>query len=254
MIAYFEREFEWMRENLLGLWCPSFSGATHQNLPDISGNNNLGRLINFDRNLAWKTDGVKIGLDFDGLNDQVLFDRGLQIPINTTYTVTAWIKKTVLGVAGRNGGIFRGSNTFLVTGETSGRLWARHNNINIASDASGPVLLNAGWCHVGLSWDGVRANLIFNGVVAFSVATTSSEAFTISALGFQGTNFLLGELDDVRIFNRALTPQQIRNQYLANRGGGILHEPPKRRAFFVPAAPLPGPVRRRSSRFLGFPG
>jgi hypothetical protein len=54
------------------------------------------------------------------------------------------------------------------------------------------------------------------------------------------------------LMDAAPTASEIGFIYEQGRGGGLVHEPPRRRSFFVPT--LPFPVRRRSSRFLAFPG
>jgi hypothetical protein len=218
---------------------------------------NHGTLIGFSSNghdsyLA--SDGM-VALNLDGANDQLNLSSGVAIGQNEPYCVTAWVNKTALGSnPGHNGGLFRGGDTFLMTSENVGRLWARHNNINISSSTSGPLVLNAGWVQIGLQWDGVRASLIFNGRVFTSVLVSSSAAFTISFFGQQGNQFFRGLIDDLTIFNTSITASEIQFIDEQGRGGGMLREPPKRRSFFVPTLPLPLPVRRRASRFLTFPG
>jgi len=252
LTAYYPPEWENLASRIAGRWCPSFTGDTGSRLPDTKGQN-LGTLSNFTPNNAFVASDGLVALDLDGVNDQVVLTNGVLIGQAQHYCVTAWVNKTALGTnPAHNGGVFRGANTILMTSENVGRLWARHNNTNISSSTSGPLVLNAGWVQIGLQWDGVGASLIFNGRVFTSVPVSSSSAFTISFFGQQGNQFFRGLIDDLTIFNTSISESDMQFLYEQGRGGGLLHEPPRRRSFFVPT--LPFPVRRRSSRFLAFPG
>ena len=99
--------------------------------------------------------------------------------------------------------------------------------------------------------DGVEgATYTITGTAAIDTRNTGMTFGTIS--GAPNNNNFLGQIDDARICDRALTAPEIWQLYERGRGGGLLHEPPRRRAFFVPTVPVAN--RRRSSRFLAFPG
>jgi hypothetical protein len=253
LTAYYPTEWKNLAGRIAGRWCPSFTGNTGSRLPDTKGQN-PGTLLNFTPtgNHAFVASDGLVALDLDGVNDEIILTDSVLIRQNQQYCVSAWVNKTAIALNNFNGGVFRGGDTFLMSSENTGRLWARHNNVNVSSSTAGPLLLNAGWVQIGLQWDGVRANLIFNGRVFTSVLVSSSTAFTISFFGQQGNQFFLGLIDDLTIFNTSINVSDMQFLYEQGRGGGLLHEPPKRRSFFVPTLPIP--VRRRSSRFLTFPG
>jgi hypothetical protein len=106
--------------------------------------------------------------------------------------------------------------------------------------------------------NGIEQTLSFTGyTVPSSTATLSNTVFRLGAYLDPGETSAYqwnGFLDDFILFDRntALTANEVRFIYDQGRGGGMLREPPRRRSVFVPT--LPFPVRRRSSRFLTFPG
>lgn len=210
--------------NIVGRWVPS-AGATGFCLVDRVRSNH-GTLTNMDPASDWVVSGGKGALDFDGANDQLNLSRAIAFGTNAPYAVTAWVNKTALGTnSGNNGGIFRDGNTFLVTSENVGRLWGRHSGTNLADANTGPLLLNAGWSHVGITWNGSTASLIFNGSFFTSASVASSTAFSISVIGQQVGQFLLAQLDDLTIWNTGLTANEVREIYRLGRGYGVFPEP-----------------------------
>jgi hypothetical protein len=109
------------------------------------------------------------------------------------------------------------------------------------------------WNHIASVRVGTAVSLFHNGIQVASGTLLVNDAASPDRIGQRNsTLFYSGLADDVLIFDSALTPNEFRFIYEQGRGGGMLREPPKRRSVFVPT--LPFPVRRRSSRFLTFPG
>jgi hypothetical protein len=82
------------------------------------------------------------------------------------------------------------------------------------------------WTHVAVSWDGTSAgsgiNYYFNGVLNNNASgvdgsgdTTDDSGITLGIAGdvFGGTNYLNGSIDDVRIYNRVLSPDEVKRLY-----------------------------------------
>jgi hypothetical protein len=198
----------------------------------------------------WVASGGKGALDFDGTNDQLNLSRAIAFGTNAPYAVTAWINKTALGAnPATNGGIFRDGGTFLITSENAGRLWGRHNGTNLAGASTGPLLLNTGWSHVGITWNGSTASLIFNGSFFTSASVATSTAFSISVIGQQLSEFLRAQLDDIIIWNTGLTANEVREIYRLGRGYGVFPEPDFDEGFT--AAGFKAYWARRQSQLIG---
>ena len=245
-----------MEDRLIGLWCPSFSGATQGILPDLSGKDNNCNLIGLDRNTAWQTVSDKTALFHDGVDDRVFSGAfPMSAMANATNSFSVWLHPTTTTTNTRPFGL----------GEFGSAFALRFNfqNLEFLFGGTAPLSVNMEntsfanrWTHVCGVANANGARLFFNGVLVGSRTDTVSITKTNGlGIGYRfGVNseFYSGYTDDLRLFARTVSENETVQIFEKQRGGGLLHEPPKRRAFFVPALPLP--VRRRSSRFLGFPG
>jgi hypothetical protein len=85
-------------------------------------------------------------------------------------------------------------------------------------DIAASVLPEGEWAHVGVTFDGTTAIVYIDGTKvvegAFSFGSDPGAAVQFGACEAQGGNPFNGALDEVKIFDRALSPFEIR--YLAN--------------------------------------
>ena len=102
-----------------------------------------------------------------------------------------------------------------------------HNSFPNSTDLIGNTsLIPNNWYHVVGTWDGITVKLYVNGVVDNTLASsvgmsnmTNPDYFNIGSSGYGGngsTNFpsgTYGALDDIGIWNRALTQQEITDLY-----------------------------------------
>jgi hypothetical protein len=242
---------------MVGRWCPSFSGNTGLQLPDTMGRNH-GTLINFSNNGndAYVASPDKLALDFDGSNDFVF----ATIPLlSGTLSFSVWAR----GVPGNASTNYIASIPVVSSG-SNGVDFKNPTNVQANLSLNGTfVTISSGvdirgpWSHLLLGYQNGVAFFYVNGILVGSQAwangvnALSSRELNLGRFGTFGS-YSPVRLDDITIFNAALTAGEIKFIYEQGRGGGMLREPPRRRSFFVPTLPLP--VRRRSSRFLAFPG
>ena len=146
------------------------------------------------------------------------------LPIgNSTYTQTAWFNASALGGRGIIGwGSYGGGNqvTALRLFGTSGGF--RH--YWWGNDLDSGVTLNTGqWYHVAATFDGTTRKLYLNGQLLVSDQPTghnaSANSFAVGATNNFSERFM-GLLDDVAIFNRALTATEVA-QLAGGAGAGI---------------------------------
>jgi hypothetical protein len=242
-----------MEHGLQLLLCPSFSGATQGIAPDLSGKDNNCTLINMDRNTAWQTSGGKVALDFDGNDDCVASP--LTTPSTTQLTMSCWARLRSTGGQGTGfSRLFSRANTsqFALSYTSSGLAVAINGSTsNFAYTADSTT-----FDYFCATWDGATIRMFVNSSQLGSASHSGTLSASTTAINLGGVSGLQrtvdGFVDDWRLYLRALTAPEIRQLYERDRGGGLLHEPPKRRSFFVPTLPFAN--RRRSSRFIGFPG
>ena len=245
MLAYWERDCEWMGDGLQLAICPSFTGPTSLAAIDVSGRSNHATLTNMDRNTAWQANGGKGAIS-------TLAGGTVRVPnapaINPTeaMSITVWVNYTepqgaraVIAKAGDVGqyGIFTdiGNNR-----KISFVLWENPKTTHRAISTS---LYNDGQWHLVC---GVynRANVIINidGGADVVVGGAYSGNIPVTSQGLwmgaftNGGGAFAGLFDDGRVYNRALTAPEIRQLYERDRAGGMLRQPPSRRSYYAQLA------------------
>lgn len=186
---------------------------------DSSGNNNNINMLG-SVSCAPGIDNSK-GVKFDG------FDDYLQLPFNhyfstNTITLSAWIKPTGSGqnnpriIAIGKSGSYAQAYSLLLEGTSTKR-----KLIFILSDYSTETWVlstsyisdNSGWHHVAATYDGTRATVYIDGVRRGQIATTQPIASTSDVISVgdsdNGLDSYIGSVDDVRIYNRALSTTEI---------------------------------------------
>ncbi len=170
------------------------------------------------------------GCEFDGTNDEIntASDFSSQITGIDTVTISGWVNPSITpSVFDAFFGIRSGSVNFYVL-----RLSGTNNlecRINTGSgsgfiDASPTPTITPGvWQHIALVYNGSNIFCYINGVQE-GTATVSGN-FASSSLPFDvgndvNNNFFEGFIDEVRMYSRALSEDEIRTQYLRGSGFG----------------------------------
>lgn len=228
-------------QGLIGAWCP-FLGPTGLTLFDHSGYKNHGSLVNMSPGSAYliSADSHRAGyaLEFDGSDDKVDVPDSPIWDASDDISISCWLNYDTKAL----------NEAFLCRWDESSnqRVWSiafqddSVGNIRFDTSSSGGfegqnnVASTSGtaagsWYHILCCHNSVdRTNKIYlNGSLE---ATTSSTEIALhnSDIGvfigyspqFGGSEKLLdGRLDDVRIYNRALTDRQVQQIYLRGRAG-----------------------------------
>jgi len=98
-------------------------------------------------------------------------------------------------------------------------------------NGNAPLPLNT-WSHVAMTYDGANLRAFVNGVNTRTVAATGAIPVTNGLLRLgkrvMNTESWVGQLDEMSIYNRALTAAEIRDQFYAGSGGkykGVINPP-----------------------------
>jgi VCBS repeat-containing protein len=165
---------------------------------------------------TWSTAGRNGGaLSFDGVNDVVTIADHSSLDLTTGMTLEAWVRpSTVSGwrtVFLKN--VSGGFAYVLLAGDASSLPagYVRTTGDLNATGSSG-LAVNV-WTHMALTYDGTTLRLYVGGAQVGSRAVTGSMVVTNGALTIGGSNlgagYFQGLIDDVRIYNRALTALEI---------------------------------------------
>lgn len=163
---------------------------------------------------------------FDGTDDFIQFsDNADHRP--SVVTVSMWAKASragsydVLIDSGNQGNfeVFWNANRFIPAVNISG--------VGLIADTATSSTYGSGtWHHVVMTYDGVYLTLYVDGVIEVHRATPGSIAYTggnkaLYVGSYIGSsNYYYGLIDDIRIYNRALSHTEIESLYQGNQGTG----------------------------------
>lgn len=163
-------------------------------------------------------------LYLDGLGSYVTFP-GTGVPNgNASFTIEAWINPTTIPTGGEDGGqiTFWGNQTanqangFRLRGPSGVRhyFWGNDHDanftMNILPDTTG--LNGDGWHHLALTYNGTQTVWYWNGTVIGTRQTAAG--VNVAAVNHRigarlGAEYFNGFLDEIRIWNRARTGEEI---------------------------------------------
>jgi uncharacterized repeat protein (TIGR02543 family) len=179
---------------------------------DYSGFNNIGTLSN----VTWTTSG-KFGeaLSFNGTNAWVTISDAPSLDLTTGLTLEAWIFPTTT-TGTRDIVIKEGNNVDIYN--LYARNWRGRPEVNVFVGgtnwvAEGTALAANVWTHVAGTYDGSVVRLFVNGVLVASTTVSGPIATSTGPLRIGGNSlwgeYFQGVIDNVRIYNHALTAAQI---------------------------------------------
>jgi len=209
-------------DGLVGAWMPSL-GVTGETLRDVSGNGNHGTLTGMDAASDWVVTGKGLALDFDGVNDYVRFNRPEQIVNGGAISISIWVKWITTGSSVSDIQIlvdnFHSSTGFAIQDRPD---LSKRLSFYIARNPYG--LLSTGqigdgsWKHVVCTNDRVYSRLYVNGVLDNYIVDSGgiNQVNPLMNIGsFQtGGRYLNGDVSNLSIYNRALSPSEIKQLYV----------------------------------------
>lgn len=207
IVDIFGRVTKRIEDDVVGYW--HFDEGTGISTLDASGNGVYGTLQNSP---LWQaTSSCRAGrcLSFDGIDDYV--STGSLFSYADSVTVSAWVYHNASAdwddiVAGGCGDLLFGFSI---------------NNLSFGGRCNNPFTpisyttnINSAWHHVAGVYDGSLASLYVDGVrVASSTKSGSFSAFIPNIGGLAGAENFDGRIDEVRIWSRALTADEVKARY-----------------------------------------
>jgi hypothetical protein len=181
---------------------------------DASPDHNDGTL---GGGVAWTTNGRYGGaVSFDGVDDRVTVADSASIDLTGPLTVTAWVRPTSLGawrpvlLKERSTGITYALYATNVANWPNGR-------VNIAGTdrpvwGASAIARNT-WTHLAMTYDRAALRLYVNGTLARTVKQTGTVSVSDGPVQIGGSatrrQWFTGQLDDLRLYNRALTATEV---------------------------------------------
>ncbi len=228
---------------LVGYW--SFNEGTGTVATDFSGNGNTGTLVNEGSGFPLWVGGKRgKALDSNNNGSNVTIDGIVNDVATGNFTVAFWFKPRTL---------IDSSDSVIVMfdmadpSSNNDILFQAGNNVAL-SEANGALVASIGrsggydtlrstqtswsagvWYHAVLTYSTVSGSVLYiNGVSNDTdAATTRGSTLATTATLFKTApsdiNFYDGAMDEVRVYNRALSPTEVAELY---RAGAVLQKPP----------------------------
>jgi hypothetical protein len=189
----------------------SFNEGSGTMATDASSARNTGTVSGASWTAAGRNGGALV---FDGVNDWVTVADSASLDLTTGMTLEAWVRPTTTGQAWRTL-ILKETLSNLVYGSYTATTQAGRPNVEIGSTAlygTGALAVNT-WTHVTATYDRATLRLYVNGTQVASRAHTALIGTSAGALRIGGNaiwgEFFAGTIDNVRVYNRALTAAQV---------------------------------------------
>lgn len=223
------RSLPGISNGLIGYW--TFDGRdtdwNTNKTNDVSGSGITGTITSMS---TTSPIGGKIGQAFT-FNGVASVNIGNPTVLNGGHalTLSAWVNKRTAGAFDAFRGIFAiGGNRVLWLFGSSGSSVLRAQVTTTTGglgdcDASANVIPDNTWIHVVFYWDGTTCGWYVNGSVSGSTDTSTGNTLsnndgTGSYIGLiPGFSNWKGNIDDVRLYNRALSLQEIKILYNSSR-------------------------------------
>lgn len=201
---------------------------------DSSGNYNNGTLVGGPTRTASSSCRVEKCIDFDGTDDYINASSSTGLDFTSAYTISMWVYP----------GTFATYRNFITRGngnsddiefyqQTSGMMIIAHNRTNGGSftyeNTPSPTLNT--WTHIAITYDSSRASgpdnrwkIYYNNVLQSGSNPSGNGEIPLAAntrwqigqtehSAFGSTKIYKGKMDDVRIYNRALSADEIEDIY-----------------------------------------
>jgi hypothetical protein len=194
-----------LEDGLVGYWAFDEGGGV--TVLDFSGNGNVGSLVNAP---AWGEGRINAGVAFDGNDDYVQIE-GLSSLDD--FTFSAWIKLNDQSSTEPSG-----NNLLFQKGFKDNRILIRPSGYYIEFNSmygQGVTASNVNeWVHIGITREGSSATFYRNAdlVKSWDVDLDPVD-FASGVIGGEGNYWFNGLIDEVRLYDRALSESEINELY-----------------------------------------
>ena len=200
--------------NLIAWW--KLDEGQGSNVLDWSGHKNDGTLINGPE---WVTGYHDAALEFDGSDDYVNFGNTSNWPAGSSArSMCGWAKTDTIASGWRWIAAYgsEGTSLAMFIGLNGQSLYGGGYGDDVFIDGFWEVDV---WHHICLTYDGTTARLYADGIEVASEPKSWNLTLGRAHIGRQVNNlveFWDGLIDDVRIYNKALTPDEIKKAMIGD--------------------------------------
>jgi hypothetical protein len=221
-----------INSGLVGYWTfdgPSINWRTNV-VSDMSGKGDAGTLVNMSTSSSPVAGKIGQAMKFNSGSAQEVSLGTAPAPLvfayNQPFTIALWAKPSASVGSGTFDRLFSIAGS---AGTFEYFIMANNNtfSFNVGKNGTGDISVSSAfalgqWYHIVGVYDGTNVTLYINGIkigssaYTFGALSSSGGAVTIGGAG--GTNTVFnGTIDDVRVYNRVLSIQEVQELYTASR-------------------------------------
>jgi len=212
---------------LVGWW--KFDEGSGTTAADLSGNNNSGTLNPLANGPTWTTGKINGALSFDGVDDYVRILDSTSLHL-TNFTLSLWYKVNSWPTSYNPRLISKANSWGTMDWELLHVAWSNSIEMLVGEMNGADVLANlryspttGAWHQITIIKNGTTYSLysdgVFIGTDTSSVTWTDSDNITIGKDATASGYEFNGLIDEVRIYNRALSATEIQELYNYIGGG-----------------------------------
>ena len=190
---------------------------------DASGSGNVGSVGSAAWSVAGKFGGA---LSFNGSGARVTVPDAASLRLSSAMTLEAWVSPSAVSSAWRDV-IVKGDDDYYLMATSAPSSFPVGAGIfgGVKARAFGTSVLALNtWTHLAVTYDGAMLRLYVNGVLVASTAKTGAIASSANPLQFGGDaiygQYFAGKIDEVRVYNVALSAAQVQTDMNTAIGGG----------------------------------
>jgi hypothetical protein len=197
---------------LVAYW--KFDEGSGTTVSDSSGNGNTGTLVNGP---LWAAGKVGNALYFDGIDDNITVADSNSLDLSSSFTLSAWVNPVSTFTDFRS--IFAKNYTYYLYASVAGYCGngsplGGFEGVGAVCQPS-PLPINT-WTHLAVTYSGSTLTFYRNGVAVATSNASGALSPTTGTLQIGASQFgeyFQGFIDEVRIYNRALSNTEIQAIY-----------------------------------------
>ena len=208
-----------LSQGLVGYWTFDGKDMANGKALDRSGSGFNASPISIATSTFYAPGKVGQALNFDGVNDRLTLSSSPITDFTLPFTICAWSNHVTVG---RIANFYSSASNGMNFGVSAGKIIFAliTNGTDVGNQNSTITLAALRWYHLCGTFDGTEVGFYINAVtdsLGGAVTFGNQSGNTIGARGTFGGGFFGGRIDDVRVYSRLLSAEEIKQIYLMGR-------------------------------------